>query len=163
MQQLRASSSELLEPWEVGYWAEKQRLASFDFDEEACAPISPSTASSAACTRSRNDFRIKHPRTFEARGSRSLARKSSSTSSTTARAANSSEPSTDWHPRESKRGGAWMISLITGNRDQSAGPRTPPRSHLWQPHTVRERSTPAHPPRGRNHFHELAPAPPPLR
>src|SRR4029078_13384606 len=33
-----AFAGQKLEPWDVGYWAEKQRAALYDFDEEALRP-----------------------------------------------------------------------------------------------------------------------------
>ncbi|HBR94114.1 MAG TPA: oligopeptidase A, partial [Opitutae bacterium] len=38
---LPTSDSPLLQPWEVGYWAEKQRKANYAFDEEALRPYFP--------------------------------------------------------------------------------------------------------------------------
>ncbi len=35
---LEAFAGQKLEPWDVGYWAEKQRAALYDFDEEALRP-----------------------------------------------------------------------------------------------------------------------------
>lgn len=114
----------LLEPWEAGYWAEKQRKANFDFDEEALRPyfsidrvISGMYAIAQKLfglrIEERSDVETWHEEVkfydlFDAESGELLGAFYA-----------------DWHPRESKRGGAWMNYLITGNRDQSAGQRTP--------------------------------------
>jgi len=136
------SEDELLEPWEVGYWAEKQRKANYDFDEEALRPYFPinrvisgmyeiasrifglkirerETSQTAPEPHTSDPVsRITYPETwheevkfydlFDAESDEHLG-----------------SFYADWHPRESKRGGAWMNYLLTGNRDESTGPRTP--------------------------------------
>ena len=133
------SEPDLLEPWEAGYWAEKQRKAHFDFDEEALRPYfpidrvidgmfdiaqqlfglrieerevafaSPDGSESPAI----DQPEVWHPEVkfydlFDAESGELLGAFYA-----------------DWHPRESKRGGAWMNYLITGNRDESIGKRSP--------------------------------------
>lgn len=117
-----------LEPWEVGYWAEKQRQENYDFDEEELRPyfpvdgvmagmfeiasrlfgitikqlesvyIEPGTTASAPSTA----VETWHPECafYEIHDSESGKHMGSFYA--------------DWHPRESKRGGAWMNSLHTG-------------------------------------------------
>ena len=128
--------SPLLEPWEVGYWAEKQRKASYAFDEEALRPYFPiARVISGMYEIAQQIF-----------GLRIKERDTSKVEVTTAA---TREPQVwheevkfydlfdsetdehlgsfyaDWHPRESKRGGAWMNYFITGNRDLSVGERSP--------------------------------------
>jgi oligopeptidase A len=114
----------LLEPWEVGYWAEKQRKENYDFDEEALRPYFPvdgvmvgmfEIASrlfgitirelKTAFSDSRlNDKLVEtwHPecKFYEIHDSKTAAHLGSFYA--------------DWHPRESKHAGAWMNSLHTG-------------------------------------------------
>ncbi len=117
-----------LEPWEVSYWSEKQRQENYDFDEEALRPyfpvdgvmagmfeiasrlfgitirqletvyLEPGTAAEAASTA----VETWHPecKFYEIHDSKTAAHLGSFYA--------------DWHPRESKRGGAWMNSLHTG-------------------------------------------------
>jgi oligopeptidase A len=128
---------ELLQPWETGYWAEKQRLANYDFDEEALRPYFPidrvisgmfdiaqqlfglrieerateyAAANQAPATNHPQVWHeeVKFYDLFDAESNELLGAFYA-----------------DWHPRESKRGGAWMNYLITGNRDAATGPRTP--------------------------------------
>ena len=128
---------ELLEPWEAAYWAEKQRKAHYDFDEEALRPYFPINRVIAGM------FDIVQ----QLFGLRIEERKAVYTSEPSANSdslpevwhpevkfydlfdADTSELLgsfyADWHPRESKRSGAWMNYLLTGNRDVSKGPRTP--------------------------------------
>ncbi len=40
-QELEAFANREMQPWDVGYWAEKQRAALYDFDEEALRPYFP--------------------------------------------------------------------------------------------------------------------------
>ena len=40
-QELETFAGKKLEPWDIGYWAEKQRAALYDFDEEALRPYFP--------------------------------------------------------------------------------------------------------------------------
>ena len=115
-----------LEPWEVAYWAEKQRQENYDFDEEALRPYFPvdgvmagmfeiasrlfgitirelETVYQASNTElPTSNVETWHPecKFYEIHDSKTAAHLGSFYA--------------DWHPRESKRGGAWMNSLHTG-------------------------------------------------
>ena len=118
-----------LEPWEVAYWAEKQRQENYDFDEEALRPYFPVDGVMAGMfeiasrlfgisIRQLNTVfyppgtgpailpegvaEVWHPECafYEIHDSKTSAHLGSFYA--------------DWHPRESKRGGAWMNSLHTG-------------------------------------------------
>ena len=126
----------LLEPWEVGYWAEKQRRASYAFDEEVLRPYFPidrvisgmyeiaqqifglrieerDTYKDEVPTTTTKEPQVWHEEVkfydlFDSETNEHLG-----------------SFYADWHPRESKRGGAWMNYFITGNRDLSVGERSP--------------------------------------
>jgi oligopeptidase A len=103
-----------LAPWEVAYRAERLRRAHYDFDAEELRPYFPMDRVLAGLyelagrvfglrvvERPRGEVETWHPEVgfcdvFDAR-SRHIGSFYS-----------------DWHPRESKRGGAWMNALITG-------------------------------------------------
>lgn len=105
----------LLEPWEISYWAEKQRQENYDFDEEALRPYFPVDGVMAGMfeiasrlfgitlrERPEGSVEVWHPecKFYEIHDSKTSAHLGSFYA--------------DWHPRESKRGGAWMNSLHTG-------------------------------------------------
>ena len=114
----------LLAPWEISFWAEKLRRARYDFDEEQLRPYFPLPGVLAGM------FEIAE-RVFGLRVSERLAG-----------AVETWHPKvnfydvhdhagrpigsfyTDWHPRETKRGGAWMNYLVTGGL-KSGGARAP--------------------------------------
>jgi oligopeptidase A len=166
LRQFKADSTDeprdLLEPWEVGYWAEKQRQANYDFDEEALRPYFPiDRVISGMFDIAQQIFGLR----IEEREAQFISEGTTSASSAEPQAEPSSQHSSlksqvsssqlsplpevwheevkfydlfdaetgeqlgsfyaDWHPREPKRGGAWMNYLLTGNRDASIGPRTP--------------------------------------
>lgn len=123
------TSVDLLEPWESGYWAEKQRKTNYDFDEEALRPYFPiNRVISGMFEIAQQIFGLRieeqdtglestpevwHPEVkfydlFDINSNEHLG-----------------SFYADWHPRESKRGGAWMNYLITGQRDTTAGERSP--------------------------------------
>lgn len=101
-----------LEPWDIAYYAEKQRKALYDFDEEALRPYFPldrvvsgmfqlverlygirvEEQTGAAVW----DPAVKYYRIVDEDGT------------------HIGSFYADWHPRENKRGGAWMDSFITG-------------------------------------------------
>jgi oligopeptidase A len=115
-----------LEPWEVAYWAEKQRQENYDFDEEALRPYFPvdgvmagmfeiasrifgitireleTVCLEAGSAATSDAVETWHPecKFYEIHDSKTAAHLGSFYA--------------DWHPRESKRGGAWMNSLHTG-------------------------------------------------
>lgn len=105
----------LLEPWEVSYWAEKQRQENYNFDEEALRPYFPVDGVMAGMfeiasrlfgitlrERAEGSVEVWHPecKFYEIHDLKTSAHLGSFYA--------------DWHPRESKRGGAWMNSLHTG-------------------------------------------------
>jgi oligopeptidase A len=111
-------------PWEIAYWAERLRKARYDYDEEELRPYFPMDRVMGGLfeiarrvfgirvsERPRGEVETWHPEVgfydvFDAR-SRHIGSFYS-----------------DWHPRESKRGGAWMSALITGG-PQPDGSRKP--------------------------------------
>jgi oligopeptidase A len=113
-----------LAPWELAYWSEKLRQDRYDFDEEILRPYFPmNRVIEGLFELARRVFGLK----IVERG---------------AGAAEAWHPDVkfydvvdrdgrmmgsfyaDWHPRESKRGGAWMNYLITGG-PRSDGTRAP--------------------------------------
>jgi oligopeptidase A len=105
---------ERIEPWDVGYLAEKQRQALYDFDEEELRPYFPlervvegmfdifSRVLGIRVTEETGvpawDPAVKYYRVEDAASGQRLGTFYA-----------------DWFPRENKRGGAWMDSLVTGN------------------------------------------------
>jgi oligopeptidase A len=108
-----------LEPWETAFWAEKRRKELYDFDDEALRPYFPVdqvmkglfdlTSRLFGITITPASAEIWHPEVtfYEIRDTQSEDHLGSFYA--------------DWHPRESKRGGAWMNYLETG----LPSPRTP--------------------------------------
>jgi len=111
---LEAFAGKALEPWDVGYWAEKQRAALYDFDEEALRPyFSLQNVVAGMFEIFGRIFGIRvEPETgvpvWDAEV-KCYAIRDAATN------ANLGSFYADWYPRENKRGGAWMDSLITGN------------------------------------------------
>ena len=108
---LEAYAGGKLEPWDVGYWAEKQRRALYDFDEEELRPYFPAENVVEGMFRiverlygirvtRREGVPLWHPdvRYYEVRDGEKLL----------------GAFYADWYPRETKRDGAWMEAFITG-------------------------------------------------
>jgi len=101
-----------LQPWELAYWAEKQRRAAYDFDEEELRPYFPLDRVMSGL------FQVAH-RLY---GIRVEERKDVPVWHPDVRAFSILDADgtllcgfyADLHPRDEKRGGAWMNGLITG-------------------------------------------------
>lgn len=126
-------ATDLLQPWEVAFWAEKQRKAEFDFNEEELRPFFPLDRvlngmfelaekvfdlrittretvfvpvgqPSAASVHATQDGPVEvwHPEVkfYEVRNEKGV---------------HIGSFYADWHPRDSKRGGAWMNYLRMGS------------------------------------------------
>ncbi|HEY1758929.1 MAG TPA: M3 family metallopeptidase [Bryobacteraceae bacterium] len=113
-QELESFAGMKLDPWDIGYWAEKQRAKLYDFDEEALRPYFPLDH----VVNGMFDIfgRVLGIRVTEESGVpvwdpnvRSYAVHDRATD------AYLGSFYADWFPRENKRGGAWMDSLITGS------------------------------------------------
>ncbi len=111
--QLEAFAGQMLEPWDIGYWAEKQRKALYDFDEEQLRPYFPAERvvdGMFAIVERLYGIQVKrqtgvpvwHPdvRYYEVHDRDGVLLGSFYA---------------DWYPRESKRDGAWMEAFITGS------------------------------------------------
>lgn len=114
----------LLAPWDIAFFAERLRKASYDFDSEQLRPYFPMDrvvqGLFAVCSRvfgirvserAPGEVETWHPevRFYDVRD---------------AAGRHIGSFYADWHPRESKRGGAWMNSLSTGGPGPD-GLRTP--------------------------------------
>ena len=103
-----------LEPWDVGYWAEKQRAKLYDFDEEALRPYFPVEHVVAGMFDIFGrilGIRVEEEQSVPAWDSH--VRSYGIYDKASNRYLGSFYA--DWFPRENKRGGAWMDALITGN------------------------------------------------
>jgi oligopeptidase A len=113
-----------LAPWETAFWAERLRRTRYDFDEEQLRPYFPLPGVLAGL------FEI----TGRVFGIRVTARPPGAVEGWhpevkyyevhDRQGRHLGSFYTDWHPRESKRGGAWMNYLITGG-PAASGPRNP--------------------------------------
>ncbi len=136
LQEYRADSlgqvADLLQPWEVAFWAERQRKSEYDFDEEELRPYFPlDRVLSGMFQLAEKVFDLKiTPRStvFYAAGETGPA----STQPNQEGPVEVWHPEVkfyevhnekdfhigsfyaDWHPRDSKRGGAWMNYLKMG-------------------------------------------------
>jgi oligopeptidase A len=101
-----------LEPWDVGYWAEKLRMERFDFDEEELRPyFAAERVLDGLFEIARRLYAL---RITPASGAPTW---DPSVRAFEARAASGERVGlfyVDLHPRENKRGGAWMNGLVTG-------------------------------------------------
>jgi oligopeptidase A len=109
----RFATTDRLQPWDIAYWAEKQRLAQYDFDEEKLRPYFPLEQ--------------------VVKGMFSIVERLYGIRVTRREGVPVWDPAVtyyeihdegntellgafyaDWFPRENKRGGAWMDIFITG-------------------------------------------------
>jgi len=125
---------EPLEPWDFAYWAEQQRRENYAFDDEALRPYFPIDGVIAGLFELGSklfDIRIEEqPSAFVEdngqTGSDAIEVWHPEVKYYQVRDADGTLRGgfyTDWHPRESKRGGAWMNSLLTGLPPINNNPR----------------------------------------
>lgn len=115
--ELEGADARALAPWDVGYYTEKLRLARYDFDEEALRPYFSAervldglfalASALYGVTFAKMDLPSWHEsvRVFSIRDGDALL----------------GVFHVDLFPRESKRGGAWMNSLIMGGPKEGGG------------------------------------------
>ena len=139
LQEFRADAehkaADLFEPWQVAYWSEKQRKAKFDFDEEELRPYFPLDqvlAGMFTLAERVFDLRITPRETIYIEPGKSDTAPPVSMQPGKAGPVEIWHPQVkfyevrneknvhigsfyaDWHPRDSKRGGAWMNYLKMG-------------------------------------------------
>ncbi|MBA73565.1 MAG: oligopeptidase A [Verrucomicrobiales bacterium] len=122
--QSEGTDSGALEPWEIAYWAEKRRKEEYDFDDEELRPyfsIGSVIEGMFSIVTEIFGVKITEPEQSPDVWHESVkfyeihdAEKGNHLGSFYA----------DWFPRESKRSGAWMNYLITGEPQENGG-RTP--------------------------------------
>jgi oligopeptidase A len=111
-----------LEPWEVGYWAEKQRAREYDYDEEELRPYFPLERVLKGL------FDLVHRlygiNVVETPGKPVWHPDVKYYDILDSDGALLAGFYADWFPRETKRGGAWMGSFLTGKSADG----------VWYPH-----------------------------
>jgi oligopeptidase A len=101
-----------LEPWDIAYYAEKQRAALYDFDEEALRPYFPLERVVAGMfDLTERLYGIKVVEETAAPSWDPAVKYYSILDSDGTRIGCFYA---DWYPRENKRGGAWMDAFLTG-------------------------------------------------
>jgi oligopeptidase A len=112
--ELEKFAARKLEPWDVAYWAEKQRAALYDFDEEALRPyLSLERVSHGMFDIFGRLFGIRVEPEENVPAWDAAVRSYGVFDAASGQHLGSFY--TDWYPRENKRGGAWMDALITGD------------------------------------------------
>ena len=111
----------VLKAWEVGFWSEKLRKERYAFDEEALRPYLPMDRVVAGLfTLAQRVFGLRiaerPPGTVETWHPEVKFYDMHDT-----RGRHVGSFYADWHPRESKRGGAWMGYLVTGGPTAEGG------------------------------------------
>ncbi len=101
-----------LQPWDIAYYAEKERAALYDFDEEELRPYFPVEKRRRRHVRPRQPA-LRHPRGEEP-GVPVWDPQVKYYNVYDEDGAFLGAFYADWYPRENKRGGAWMDALITG-------------------------------------------------
>ena len=148
LQEFRAEATgtpaQPLEPWDVAFWSERQRKALYDFDEEELRPYFPIDGVLGGM------FRLcEHLFGLSIRERPSIYIEPGHAPPAGTPPAEEGGPVevwhpevkyyeiadadgthlgsfyADWHPRDSKRGGAWMNYLKTGHPARPGHPRTP--------------------------------------
>jgi oligopeptidase A len=134
------SAQDDLEPWEVGYWSEKRRKENFDFDEEILRPyfsvnrvmngmFNLASTLFGVIIKQKNTVYYGNSKTEEKSSNEEVEVWHPEISFYEIFDQKSSEHLgsfyADWHPRESKRGGAWMNQLETGMPPSHDTNRTP--------------------------------------
>lgn len=123
--------SQPLEPWEVSYWAERCRKEQYDFDDEALRPYLPvDSVMNGMFSITAKIFGIKIAERTTVYGKNEEGKVQvwheeckyyDVFDSATDELLGSFYA--DWHPRPTKRGGAWMNSLKTGGPTGSGSER----------------------------------------
>ena len=118
--ELEAFAGRPLEAWDIAYWAEKQRAALYDFDEEQLRPYFPLGPAVDGM------FAVVN-RLYGIRVEEQVGVPAWDPSVTFYRILDSDGAHlgsfyADWHPRENKRGGAWMDALITAAAGEGSAP-----------------------------------------
>jgi len=109
---LEGPATRPLAPWDVAYYAEKQRAALYDFDEEVLRPYFPLERVVAGLFELVD--RLYGIRVSEEAGVPVWDPQVRYYNVTDESGAWLGGFYADWYPRENKRGGAWMDALITG-------------------------------------------------
>jgi len=121
-QELVGPNANGMQPWDVGYYAEKQRAALYQFDEEALRPYFQLDAVVSGMY----DLvsRIYGIRVKEEHGAPGWDPAVRTYTILDENETKLGSFYADWFPRENKRGGAWMDALLTGG----------PRAEGFKPH-----------------------------
>jgi oligopeptidase A len=105
---------EAIEPWDVAYIAEKQRLALYDFDEEELRPyFELERVVAGMFDIFSRVFGISVKEDADVRGWDPAVKYYNVSDAASGKLLGGFY--SDWFPRENKRGGAWMDALVTGN------------------------------------------------
>jgi oligopeptidase A len=109
---LEGTGAPALEPWDVSYYAEKQRAALYEFDDEALRPYFPLESVIAGLFGLAQ--RLYGAQVVEERGAPVWDAEVRYYTIRDEGGGSLGGFYADWYPRENKRGGAWMGALITG-------------------------------------------------